>query len=856
MSTEIPTDNFAETSEEIIAEPTPAPPEKTGRKKRRAITIVLILVTVLLVVATAATGLLVYQRNQEAALLSAGYAALSAGDYEAAIESFNQALAVQPEQVRQYDDEAILARAQAYLGLGEPEAAIEDLNHLLALDPNRTDLLLLRATAYLDLDDREAALADYETVITQDPDRAEPYLYRGLDHLHFRRDADALADLTAAIERDGALAEAFVNRGLVHFLNNDIIEARADAQAAIEAKPNLVLAQALLGATSARTGDGMVGLDALNHAVSRAADDETAARLIYLRARVHLDNGQTAPALSDAEQVVALAPGWSWGYLLRGDVHLARDEGPQASFDYQQAVDLDPESGIVYVGRAAGYLHAEDLGAAGADLSTALSLLPDHVPAIMLRARVSTANGDADAALADLDTVLELDPTADAYALRADLYFEQERWDEARADYDQALAANPDDLAALSRRARAAFAQEDYAAAITDLDAAIALAPTDVDLIALRAETYLALDNLELAYRDAQRALTLDADQPIPQMIEGMFQYEQERYFQAVIDLTDAIDLDPESARAFAARAHAHFDLHDPDRARADAARALELDPESAQAHLARALVYVYERDWSSALSDADRAVELAPDDELVLVTRGLIYLEGGDANAALDDFEQSLEMEPEWVDGRVWRAAALDQLQRYDDAVTALQSVLEIAIDVGEVELAESGIADLERIPEAVDGNRTWRDVYHEFDITYPADWRQYVDPGEVAPLLLMGPLDKDYRASLVLTIFEIDYYLAPSKLAKLYGPGANDLPDYELLSERTIRVDGNAAARRTFTWTAVDERLRDVPVTVTQVYAYVDEQVLIFTATTRTEGADKHESIFDAIINSFDFN
>ena len=152
MSMETPTD--------ISAEPTLTPPEKTGRKKGRGITIILVVVAILIVVAASATGLLVYLRNQEATLLSAGYAALSAGDYEDAIQSFNQALAVQPDQVRQYDDEVILARAQAHLGLGELEAAIEDLSHLLALDPNQTDLLLLRGAAYLDLGNREAGLAD------------------------------------------------------------------------------------------------------------------------------------------------------------------------------------------------------------------------------------------------------------------------------------------------------------------------------------------------------------------------------------------------------------------------------------------------------------------------------------------------------------------------------------------------------------------------------------------------------------------------------------------------------------------------------------------------------------------------
>jgi hypothetical protein len=115
---------------------------------------------------------------------------------------------------------------------------------------------------------------------------------------------------------------------------------------------------------------------------------------------------------------------------------------------------------------------------------------------------------------------------------------------------------------------------------------------------------------------------------------------------------------------------------------------------------------------------------------------------------------------------------------------------------------------------------------------------------------------LDKDYRANVILSIFEVDFTLPPAKLAKLYGPSASDLPDYELVSEKIITVDGRAAMRRVFTWTAVDSRLRDVPVTVVQVYVLIDERVIIFTATTRTEGAEKNETIFDDVVASFGFD
>jgi tetratricopeptide (TPR) repeat protein len=877
-------------STETPVEITPSPSKEKGRRNRG---ILLGIVAILLIIAIGVASLFFYLRSQETAWLSDGQAASTDGEYPEAILAFNQAMAIQPAWVRQHDAEAVaarglaylgdgnhrmaledstvalattpddsdllLARAQTYMGLGDLQAAIDDLTRLLDLVPQRTDALALRAAAYLKLGDREACMSDCETAIAQDAIQAEPYLYRGLIHLHFRRDADALIDLSHAVELDDTpndiRGRALVARGLVFLLTDDSATAGADAQAALALAPDSALAQALLGAASADGDDSARGLEMLNQAISSAPDDESLSLALYLRARAHLANAQTAAALSDAEQLVTLAPDWSWGYLLRGDVHVARNEGPQAHSDYQKAVDLDPKSGIVYAGRASGYLQAHNLDAAQADLATALSYLPDYVPAILLHAQVAAAAGDSDTALADLNDALVLAPTSvDAYALRAELHFQSERWIEARTDCDQVLAANPDDLAALSYRARASFALGDYTAAIADLDAAIASAPTDADLIALRAEAYLAVDNLDLAFRNAQRALALDDTLPMPQLIEGLVQLEQEHYFQAVVDLTTAIKLNPELARAYAARARAHFELNDPDRARTDAARALELDHESAQAYLARALVYVYERDWRNALADADRAVELTPDDEKVWIIRGRIYMEGGDANAALDNFEQALALHPDWVEGHLWRATALDDLQRYDDAVAALQSALEATADVSDVELAESSIADLQRIPPDVEGIRTWHDVYHDFTISYPVGWRQYVDPGEKVPLMLVGPLDKDHRANLLMTILELEFSLTPSQLAKVYGPSANTLLDYEMVSERTIRVDGFAAVRRVFTWTAIDNRLRDVPVTVVQVYAIVNKRAVVLTGTARTEGADKYEPIFDEIIASID--
>ena len=104
-------------------------------------------------------------------------------------------------------------------------------------------------------------------------------------------------------------------------------------------------------------------------------------------------------------------------------------------------------------------------------------------------------------------------------------------------------------------------------------------------------------------------------------------------------------------------------------------------------------------------------------------------------------------------------------------------------------------------------------------------------------------------------LTIVEFELPWTASQLARVFGPRPGALEDYELVSESTIRVDGRTAVRIEYTWTAVDQRLRDVPVTAIQVYTMIDDKAVFFVSTMRSEGADKFVPVVDDIVASFDF-
>lgn len=823
------------------------------------------------------------RRYDAEALAGRGLAHLGDANYQAVVDDLTAVLDTNANQA-----DLLAARAEAYQQLGNDATAVDDYNAALKLSPDQPDWLAARAAIRLRQGDASSAMTDYdaalalddqliephlvrlrhaaalgqsatvmteaETLLQLDDTLAEPYLYRGLVHLHYRHDAEALADLTRATELDAELAAAYTGLAQLYWQQQAYPAAREAADSALAIDEQAALALAVRGAVLVHDGDE-AGLADLNTAVAIAPTDRLTAQALYYRALTHQANGHSSAALSDAEQVVTLAPDWSWGYILRGDIHLARGERPQALFDYQQAIDIDPESAVVYTARAAGYAANAELPAALADLAQALTYRPDYLPALLLRAEIA-ANDNPEQALADLTQALPLalDP-APIYAQRAAVYARLNQWPEARTDYEETLKTSPNDLATLIGHAQASFAQADYAIVIADLDAAISQDRQNAALFDQRAQAYLELEQLEAAFTDAQQAKILDDKLAMPYFIAGLYKLEQENYFQAVVEFSDAIDLDETLARAYAARGQAHYQLDDPDRARADAARAIELAPDLADGYLVRAQVNAYWGDWMEALDDANLAIDLAPENADTYKTRGIVYLQSGDANAALDDFNQMQKFALDLVDSWLYRAVALDELGRYGEAVASLQEALALTHNVNDVELAESSIADLERIPTAVDGYRTWQDTYHGFTITYPETWRQYVDPGEIAPLAIVGPPDKDYRANLSLLFLEFDFSPTASEFARYYEGDVSRFDGYELISDQFVQVDGRSAIRRVYSWTAPDPRLRDVEVTIIEVFVVNGQSGLIFTALMRADDLEKYEPVFNDMIDSFDF-
>ncbi len=154
------------------------------------------------------------------------------------------------------------------------------------------------------------------------------------------------------------------------------------------------------------------------------------------------------------------------------------------------------------------------LGPAIEDLSSALSLSPNDPAAYASRARVHLAKGDLDAAVTDFSAALQhqLEKRAKArlFIGRGHTLMVKALYDQALADFDQAIALAPESASAYNHRGLVYRKMENLARAIEDYTKAITLNPVYALAYSNRGHAHESMGHTSKAVADFSRALLLD----------------------------------------------------------------------------------------------------------------------------------------------------------------------------------------------------------------------------------------------------------------------------------------------------------------------------------------------------------
>jgi Tfp pilus assembly protein PilF len=175
---------------------------------------------------------------------SRGLAYYKKGDYDRAIADYTRALTIDPNFADAYAN-----RGAAYLAKGDYDRAIADCGEAIRLDANLDAAYASRGTAYLEKGDTDRAFADYNQAISLNPNNFRALGGRARVYLAKHDHRQALADVNQAIRLWGREAAWYVTRGEIFLDMNDPKQrarARQEFETALRLNPNVPRARELL----------------------------------------------------------------------------------------------------------------------------------------------------------------------------------------------------------------------------------------------------------------------------------------------------------------------------------------------------------------------------------------------------------------------------------------------------------------------------------------------------------------------------------------------------------------------------------------------------------------------------------
>jgi tetratricopeptide (TPR) repeat protein len=129
-------------------------------------------------------------------------------------------------------------RGEAYKDKGDYDRAIQDFNEAIHLNPNYEIAYYDRGNAYIDKNDYDRAIRDFDEAIHLNPNDANAYNNRGVAY-HRKDDyARAVQDYNQAIRLNSNYTIAYGGRGYAYFAQSNLTAATADFMHTISAAPS------------------------------------------------------------------------------------------------------------------------------------------------------------------------------------------------------------------------------------------------------------------------------------------------------------------------------------------------------------------------------------------------------------------------------------------------------------------------------------------------------------------------------------------------------------------------------------------------------------------------------------------
>ena len=373
------------------------------------------------------------------------------------------------------------------------------------------------------------------------------------------------------------------------------------------------------------------------------AEDSASAEGLFVRAKVHLADGELDEAISDLRRVMDLRSGWAQAHLMLGSALYLRGDNLAARSELQQALEVD--AGLLEARKMLARVQAS-LGENEAAVEEGRRVLAENVDDDGLRILVAQSlvrQRKFDEGLAELQRIPPERRTAEVLYAIGRIHRFQGDDQLARSFFERALAQRPDNADLL----RALLELDQREGRLDESKARIAAIleskPDDAALVHLSGLAALLSGDGPEAEKQLRRAIELDPNQL-------RFYESLARYFQAtgrpgdmLATYEKAVTARPDSAPLQLIVGTLYELSGDPDKAKAAYERAVEIDPDLAPAknNLAYLLAERGEN-LDRALDLAQEAKAMLPENPNTADTLGWVLYKKGIASAAIGYLQEA----------------------------------------------------------------------------------------------------------------------------------------------------------------------------------------------------------------------
>jgi tetratricopeptide (TPR) repeat protein len=181
--------------------------------------------------------------------------------------------------------------------------------------------------------------------------------------------------------------------------------------------------------------------------------------------------------------------------------------------------------------------------------------------------------------------------------------------------------------------------------ALAELDKAIALNPKDEVAFTRRGVLNFELGNHQQAIADFTKVIELSPKSFFAYHNRAALKVKIKDFAGAISDYDMAIKLNPKSSEEYYSRGDARFNMQDFKTAIADFDYSIKLNPKNDKAYLLRAASYYNLGDFKNSLKDFDEAIKINQKDAQAYFQRAITKLQLDMNNSALEDLKKAQSM-------------------------------------------------------------------------------------------------------------------------------------------------------------------------------------------------------------------